>query len=407
MMNPKLAFAQNLMQQPTGQGWGAIGGAGQQIVGALLARKAMDEDKAQQADFGKMLAGFDPSQPNAPQALATMLMQSENPRAQEAGTQLLSRTLMGGGGDPESYFAPTAMVGPGGSPMMVQASNRGNIRPVQGYSPIEKPDAAVRPMHLGGGIMYDPMSRQSFEVPGVADRLLAERQAGAANINVSPNISYSHEEGAGLQQMFKGLGDRIEAQQGKAADASSLANQIDQLNTQLEGVPTGMGANIRTQGLKALDAMGMAGPETQAEIAKRESAGRLSGQMVMDQLNAMKGPATERERDYLVNINPGMSTTPEGRAAMAYVARHQAARQRAVADVQAQIANAVQQRQLQIGDAQMLLRQRSAEINAEFDNQFSPPSSSGAARKPAAAAPKATAPAKASNSLKDMWDSFK
>lgn len=406
-MNPKLAFAQSLMQQPVGQGWGAIGGAGQQIVGALLARRAMDEDKAQQADFGKMLSGFDPSQPNAPQALATMLMQSENPRAQEAGTQLLSRTLMGSGGDPESYFAPTPMAGPGGTPVMVQASNRGNIRPVQGYSPIERPDAAVRPMHLGGGIMYDPSSGRTFTIPGVQEAATARAHAGASNVDFNPTI-YNKEEGAGLQKMFEGVGNRIEGQQQSAADAARTAARIRQLNQELEGVPSGMGADARTFGLKALNAVGLAGPDDQAELAKREAAHRISGEMNMEQLNAMKGPATEKEYERLVKINPSILNTPQGRAEMEYIANHQAARQEAVAKAQAQIANEIQQRNLPIGEAQNLMRQAAADVNAQFDNQFRSPASSGAASRPAAPAPKAAAPAKSSsNSLKDMWDSFK
>ncbi len=403
MTNAGIGMAQS--QQPV-RGWGdAVANLANSLGGAFMAYKGMSGAEQDQAGLAKMLSDFS-STPGGgdPKALAAMLSGSDNPEAQDMGTKLLAQTLMGGSESPETFHSPMTVAGPGGRSMLVQTGNRGTVRPIEGYAPMEKPDPQ-KWMNLGGGVLFDPLSGNKQIVDEAYQRDLEAKRAGAPSVNVDAKSIYNAEEGAGMKEMFGELGKGIAGQQSKAQTAADTANAINALNSELEGVPTGTGGRLRTQALKGLDAIGLAGPETEAEIAKRETGQRLSGELVMQQLNAMKGPATEREREYLETMTPGLITTPSGRQAMAYVAQHQAAREAAKADAQAEIANAVQRRELPIGDAQVLLRQRSSEIDREFNSRFKPPTAGGRSASPTAAGGQA-APKK-SSSLKEAWDSFK
>lgn len=421
-----------------------------QIGGGLIANRAMAKDEAQRSEAGKMLAnaitqpanvpidgghealiarlsestspdarqmarglspeagnllsGAGPQQANAGpmgrEALIARLSGSGNPYAQQMGQGFAIMDLMrpGGGrdGTPESFGTPQTVMGPEGKPVLAQFGNRGTARAVEGFAPTpdEKTLTAAKPMHLGGGVLYDPATGKVTTVDEVQQRELAQKQAGATRIQqqISPTAIYKSEEGKSMEELFGSLGKGIAGQQDQASQAAQTATTITQLNKELEGVPTGLGAEARTTMLKALKASGLSDEAANAELAKREAAGRVSGGMVMDQLNAMKGPATEREREYLQEITPGLATTPQGRARMEAIARHQADRARAKADASAAIANEVQQRQLPIGDAQKKLREMNDLINKQFDEKLGASNLGGTPAPAAAGASKKAAP---------------
>lgn len=142
MNDLRMAYAQQLLagnQRPAGNGPGAaLAGAGQNILGAMLARKSMEADQQDRAGFAKMLTDFQGSPaaqgPDRARMLASMLSGSDNPMAQEAGQKLLVQSLMGNGEDPEKFYAPMTMQGPDG-PRLVQPGTRGGLRPIEGYTP--------------------------------------------------------------------------------------------------------------------------------------------------------------------------------------------------------------------------------------------------------------------------------
>jgi hypothetical protein len=392
----RMALAQQLMGG-TGMGppmsiGAGLSDVGTKLAGAMLARRTMDKEDAQRQEFAKLLSGFaaQPAQPgqDRSQALAGLLAGSGNPMAQQAGQELLIRSMLVQPKE-ETFGSPITAMGPEGKATLVQPGNRGTMRPVQGYEP--KPEApkaeADKWLRLPDGSYINPQTREKIFDPEAFARDLQGKAAGGTRINqqISPTAIYKSEEGASMQELFGSLGKGIAGQQERASQASQTSTTIGQLNKELEGVPTGMGAEARTQMLKALKATGISDEAANAELAKREAAGRISGGMVMDQLNAMKGPATEREREYLQQITPGLSTTPQGRAAMEAIAKHQEQRERAKADAQAAIANEVQQRQLPIGEAQRRVREANDDINRQFDQKLNVPG--------IGAAPKAPPPA--------------
>lgn len=405
----KMLAAQMMMQQGPAQNpsTSPISGLARmltQIAGGYIGGRAMQKDEAQRGEAGKMLtdtlmqpAGAGGGQDRG--ALIANLAGSGNPYARQLGQgiglqHLLQTPDMA---TPETFgTTPQTVMGPEGKPVLAQFGNRGTPRPIEGFLPMPdeaKAAAAAKPMHLGGGVLYDPATGKVTTVDEVQQRELARSKAGATSIqqNISPTAIYKSEEGKSMEELFGSLGKGIAGQQDLASQAAQTATTIGQLNKELEGVPTGMGAEARTQMLKALKATGLSDDAANAELAKREAAGRVSGGMVMDQLNAMKGPATEREREYLQQITPGIATTPQGRARMESIARHQAERARAKADASASIANEVQQRQLPIGDAQKKLREASDVINKQFDEKLGAGFGGAPAPVPGAA-PKAAAP---------------
>lgn len=125
----------------------------------------------------------------------------------------LARAQQGQPEESERFGAPVAVMGPEGKPTMVQWGSAGTVKPWAGYAPVpEEGKAAAKPMNIGGGLLYDPATGKTIDVPGAFEREQALRASGAAKVNVGgatiggPAITFPETEKAGSTEFGKALG---------------------------------------------------------------------------------------------------------------------------------------------------------------------------------------------------------
>lgn len=341
------------------------------LAGAYVQSRAMNNDQERQDEFSSLITS---NSSGGKDALVNALAASDNPYAKQLGQRIGIMSAAQGilPGTSETFGTTLQTVtGPDGKPMLAQIGNAGTIRPIQGLTPKEQ-DKTV----TAGGFYRDPGGEWQ-QIPGYQDAALTRAKASGTNVTVSPTSVYNATEGAASKELYGDAAKRITATYDTADASRARAQQIGQLNQILGDMDTNAATDWKASLASYANAIGL--PIDKEQLATVEAARSASGQMVMQQLNAMKGPATEKEREYLQQISPAITNTKQGRQAMQYIAERRAERDQMIAAKAQQLSDAVSAGRITPGEARGQLADIAKQVNAEMDKTFNPPSLSVAA----------------------------
>ncbi len=173
----------------------------------------------------------------------------------------------------------------------------------------------------------DPAMRQRFILQGLQKQTT---HAPAANTNVTLK-----QEGEEAKSVGKFFGDAYANIQNAGFSAQSKLTRYDRLGQLLEGVSTGKFADAGLEVAKAANSLGF---NLDANLANKEAAQALSGEIALELRNpsggaGMPGAMSDADRQFLVNMVPGLGTTPEGRRLMLETAKKLAQRDVEVARI--------------------------------------------------------------------------
>lgn len=116
-------------------------------------------------------------------------------------------------------------------------------------------------------------------------------------------------------------------------NASSKLNRYDRLGSLLEGVSTGKFTPFGVEVAKTAESLGI---KIDPSLPNKEAAQALSGEIALELRNpsggaGMPGAMSDADRQFLVSMVPGLTTTPQGRKLMLDTARKLAQRDQDVA----------------------------------------------------------------------------
>lgn len=295
---------------------------------------------------GKIAPGTDMSQM---QALAQMLQASDNPMSQEMGTNVamadmqqrmdaankmamlkamlpfeVDKAKQLAAAQPEKFGEPKEVAGPDGKPMLVTIGDRGTVKPVDGFGPKVTAPPGYRVAANGGfeaipGGPADPAviaesKRRESEATLPARLAVAAAGRNATNVNLpSQEKEYDKTVGKQFAETFGEL-------QAGAREASSRNAQLDELDRLLSQAETG----TLTPALTKVKALGKSlGMDLEAlgitdDVGPLQAAQALSGQLALQLRNpeggaGMPGAMSDKDREFLQAMVPGLGQTPEGR----------------------------------------------------------------------------------------------
>lgn len=171
----------------------------------------------------------------------------------------------------------------------------------------------------------DPAVRQRFILDGLKKQT---SHAPAANTNV-----VLKQEGEEAKSVGKFFGDAYANMQNAGFSAQTKVNRYDRLGQLLDGVNTGKFAGAGLEVSKAANSLGF---NLDPNMANKEAAQALSGEIALELRNpsggaGMPGAMSDADRQFLVNMVPGLATTPDGRKLMLETAKKLAQRDMEVA----------------------------------------------------------------------------
>jgi hypothetical protein len=357
-----LALMQKQGANPRATPWvGGLADIANTALGAFMLNRGIDEQESNEAALGDGFKQWQAQPAGSRPGFTEFAAGSANPSLAKLGQRLLMKQEMT---DPAKETFGTSfqsVAGPDGQPMLVQVGNRGSVRPVSGLSP-----AAEKPMLAAGGTMLvDPRTGEARDIPGAREAVMAQRSAGGTRVSVGgPSVMVKESDKTFGEWSAKDYAARSD----RAKTTANVAQRLDRVN-QILGDEGGPGADWKLKASELASAFGVTGPQREAWIARMQAGGSEAGQLVMDQLNAMKGPATEREREYLEKMTPGLTMLPAARRALGTIAKRQAARDAAVLRRQVELLGSPEFRSGALHPAQidMELQRFAAELGARDD----------------------------------------
>ncbi|RYD69107.1 MAG: hypothetical protein EOP84_29100 [Verrucomicrobiaceae bacterium] len=165
--------------------------------------------------------------------------------------------------------------------------------------------------------------------PGVRQRFILEAlkkqttHAPAANTNV-----VLKQEGEEAKAVGKFFGDAYANIQNAGFSAQSKVSRYNRLGELLEGVNTG---KFSAAGLEVAKAGQSLGFNIDPNIGNKEAAQALASEIALELRNpsggaGMPGAMSDKDREFLVSMVPGLATTPQGRKQMLETAQKLAQR---------------------------------------------------------------------------------
>lgn len=296
------ALAMSLMRQggarpPQNLGQG-IASAGQQILGALMAKRADEAESRNRAQIGDIFT----QNAGDPDALSRALLGAGgNPQAFDLGTALRLQQMQ-----PEKFKFNPDLRAPSGMPIMT--SDRGTVRPIEGAT--FAPDYEYK-----GGFRIDERTGEVEPVPEMQKFMLDRAAAGRPSQSTTV---ISKEETAEAKKVGEGAGTMFNEIQGKAMEAGDMLFAVRGIDKVLEGVETGTGTATKTQLLKLGRTLGLDIGDTE-EISRVEAAQALNAQLALQvrspdgPFGGLTGATSDRDLAFLQSIPPSISQTPEGR----------------------------------------------------------------------------------------------
>lgn len=171
----------------------------------------------------------------------------------------------------------------------------------------------------------DPAVRQRFILDGLKKQT---SHAPAANTNV-----VLKQEGEEAKSVGKFFGDAYANIQNAGFSAQSKVSRYNRLGELLEGVNTGKFSEAGLEVAKAGQTLGF---NIDPNIGNKEAAQALSSEIALELRNpaggaGMPGAMSDKDREFLASMVPGLATTPQGRKQMLETAQKLAQRDMQVA----------------------------------------------------------------------------
>lgn len=379
--NRSRMLAQQLLAQGArtprnvGEGLMSIGGS---LAGALMARNADASaregrerglgalHRAYMAQAGKpdrLLTGGTSANPGAMAggtggtAIGSPSSQGGNPALlnalMQADPDLAARYMFSklteGPGPKETFTLKEGVDPKTGQPAHFMYGNHGNVRPFTMYTPVD-----------------DDVKSQEAQ-----QQAIERARAGAQRVNVSNSTVNPKGPPKFAEVVAKGAGEFIDGVYADAENKRERINSINRFNRLLDGINTGPLTAGATE-LKAL--FNQLAPDTfdPEKIANVQAAKTEAGKLVMKELNAMKGPATENERAYLEKITIDVSNTPEARQIIAEIADRQAERAEKVAEYATDLAEQAATGEISASRVRSMVNKYKRELERDDDDGFDP-----------------------------------
>ncbi len=192
--------------------------------------------------------------------------------------------------------------------------------------PEQQKKSALEEMLDAAGIT-DPGIRQSFILQGLKKQTTHAPAASASVV--------LKQEGEEAKSVGKFFGDAYANIQNAGFNAQSKVNRYNRLGQLLDGVNTGKFTGAGLEVAKAANTLGF---NIDPSMANKEAAQALSGEIALELRNpsggaGMPGAMSDADRQFLVNMVPGLATTPEGRKLMLETAQKLAKRDMEVARI--------------------------------------------------------------------------
>lgn len=247
--------------------------------------------------------------PGNPDLLRQYLMRPESPFADE----LLKQQLFPKSDDFKVVGGSLVRVGPQGVSEAYRAPEK------QEKTQIEK--------QMDAAGITDPATRQRIIAQSI-QKSITHAPAPSAVVNMKQET----EEAKAVGKMF---GESFADIQKAGFSAQSKVNQYDRLGQLLEGVNTGKFTQTGLEIAKAANAVGL---NIDPNLGNKEAAQALSGEIALALRNpsggaGMPGAMSDADRQFLVNMVPGLATTPDGRKMMLDTAKKLAKRDMDVARI--------------------------------------------------------------------------
>jgi hypothetical protein len=166
--------------------------------------------------------------------------------------------------------------------------------------------------------------------PRVQAAKRAIAKAGASNVNV--NTKQETEES---KEVGKGFGKQYLDLQSAGFEANNKIARLDRLSNLMSGVQTGKLEPSRMQLAAVAESLGM---KFDPNLGSKQAIEAISNEMALQARNpaggaGMPGALSDKDREFLTNITPGMSKTPEGNRMIMQTSRKLAQRDKDVARI--------------------------------------------------------------------------
>lgn len=166
--------------------------------------------------------------------------------------------------------------------------------------------------------------------PQVQAAKVAVAKAGKPDINTQVTLKQEGEEAKTVGKFF---GDNYADIQKAGMSANGKIARVDRLNQLLQNVDTGKLTPAGTEIAKYAQSVGL---KIDPNVGNKEAAQALSNEMALELRNpaggaGMPGAMSDKDREFLVSMTPGLSTTPEGRKQITETMRKLAQRDQQVA----------------------------------------------------------------------------
>jgi len=168
----------------------------------------------------------------------------------------------------------------------------------------------------------DKTSGRTRVLPGVSPR----PQAAAVAVNIGEEKAEAKKVGEGMGEMY------VDLQKAGAAAPTKLG-KLDRMEQLLEGVNTGKLTPAITQVASIAQSLGF---EIDSKLGPKQALEALSNEIALGLRNpaggaGMPGALSDKDREFLVSMTPGLSKTQEGNKLIIQTARNLAKREQEVA----------------------------------------------------------------------------
>ncbi|HEY6022132.1 MAG TPA: hypothetical protein VIY48_20365, partial [Candidatus Paceibacterota bacterium] len=267
------------------------------------------------------------AQPGNPQDAASVLMASQNPNLQAAGMkQLMSLNQPPKWTVGERFNTQTGMP----EKVIFDANNPANVMPFGGQQ-APKLEAVngqmVNPYTAkpqGAPIPKQPDLASDLLIPDgqggyrLNDQLVQAKKdiarSGAANISNTIGKQESEES----KTIGKGFGEEYISTQKAGQMANGKIARYQRLSQLLDGVNTGKLTPMGTELASAAQSLGL---NVDPKLGNKQAAAALSNEMALSLRNpsggaGMPGALSDKDREFLTGMVPGIDKTPQGRKMM-------------------------------------------------------------------------------------------
>lgn len=271
------------------------------------------------APMGGAMANVTPGIAPDKNAALAIALRSTNPMLQSAGSSMLTNMLKAPSWKlGERYNAQTGMK----EKFMYNENDPTQIQSIGGQeaAKMENWDGqVVNPYQVKPGQVINNPNKPFGIVDGqivpntqFQQYEMGKAKAGATNIN---NNMLMKQESAESQAVGKAYGDQFNELQKAGVAANSKINKLDRLNQLLEGVNTG---KLTPAGVELASMAKSLGFKVDPNLGNLQAAQALSNEMALELRNpsggaGMPGAMSDKDREFLVTMVPGIEKTPEGR----------------------------------------------------------------------------------------------